>query len=185
MSTWQDDRVFDHGEADDAFSLNVVVCGRCCRILLSIHIGQVKDGAVVKELLLDQFEFKRAVSLDGEGAAGVLNRFLGPALVAGRKDRLNGDDDRVEVFPVVCQVVHLVLTEVQAADVAGELLLEARAEFVGVGGAVFLQVGVVVERGRLRVANLGRTQIHSDHALVVGIEDEVEFVLVCTVSRAD
>ena len=171
MSTWQDDRVLDHGEADDAFSLNVVVCGRRCRILLSIHIGQVKDGAVVKELLLDQFEFKRAVSLDGEGAAGVLNRFLGPALVAGREDRLDSDDDRVEVFPVVCQVVHLVLTEVQAADVAGELLLEARAKLVGIRSSVLLQVSVVVKRRRLCITNLSRTEIHSDHALVVGVEN--------------
>ena len=184
MPTRQDDRVLDHGEAYDTLSLNVVVCGRRRRVLLPIHVGQVEDRAVVEELLLDHLELERAVSLDRKGAAGVLNRFLGPALVAGREDRLDSDDNGIEVFPVVSEVVHLVLAEVEATYIARELLLEAWAELVSVGGAVLLQVSVVVERRRLRVANLRRAQVHSDHALVVGVEDQVKLMLVSTVSRA-
>ena len=80
--------------------------------------------------------------------------------------------------------MHLVLAEVQAADVAGELLFEPGAELVGVRRTVLLQVSVIVQRGRLSIADFGSTEVDSDHAFIVCVEDELEFVLVCAVGRA-
>ena len=81
--------------------------------------------------------------------------------------------------------MHLVLAEVQAADVAGELLFEPGAELIGVRRTVLLQIGVIVQRGRLSIANFGSTEVDSDHAFIVCVEDELELVLVCAVGRAN
>ena len=51
VSAWQDDRVLYNGEADDTFSLHVIIIAAL--VLLAIHVCQIKDGPVVEQLLLE------------------------------------------------------------------------------------------------------------------------------------
>ena len=123
MSTWKNDSVFDYSEADDTLTLSFISVGRCgWRVLFTIHVSQFKDSLVVEELLLDKFETEGIVGLDGKGPAGELDWLLCTALIIIGKDRFNGDNDREEVFTVVCQVLHGVVTEVQTAYALRELL---------------------------------------------------------------
>ena len=55
VSAGQHDRVLGHSEANDALALVVIVC-TLARILLPIHVCQLKDRLVVQQFLLEEFK---------------------------------------------------------------------------------------------------------------------------------
>ena len=182
MATWQNDGVLDYGEADDTLALRFICMGRRSRrILLAIHVSQLKDSLVVEELLLDKFETEGIVRLNGKGTTGELDGLLCSTLIIIGKDWLDGDYDREEVFTVVCQVLHGVIAEVQTADTLRELLPEAGAELVSIRCTIPLMVSIEEERYGWGVSNLSGTDIDRDQTLVVWIEHKLKLVLVCSI----
>ena len=83
----------------------------------------------------------------------------------------------------MCQIMHLILSQVETAYIFWELLLQARTKFEGIRSTILLQVSVVEERGGSSVSDLCRAQINCNHALVVGIEDKLQLVLVSSICR--
>ena len=60
----------------------------------------------------------------------------------------------------------LVLSGIEFEHVGGELLLETRTEFKGVGADVLVN-REEVERRRRCLSNLGRAEVYRDQALIV------------------
>ena len=66
MATGKHHSVFDDCKADDAFSLCLICLSRARGVLFTVQVNQLEDGPVVQQLLLEEFEAERVVSLQGK-----------------------------------------------------------------------------------------------------------------------
>ena len=152
MATRQNNGVFDHSEADNALSLSFITlsCGCGC-VLLTVHVCQVENCFAIQNFLLDELKLERIVSIDGKRTARKLDRFFRLDNVVLWEDGLNSNHNRKEVFSVMCEVMHLILSKIKSTNVLGELLTETCAELEGIGRSILLCVGIIAETGTIFV----------------------------------